>query len=734
MAFFAALPLWRPLLLGEAIGPHAQILQMAPWREAKPAGAWDVLQADSVLQFHPWRQMVFDAWRGGELPLWNPYSLCGTPLLANSQSAGFYPPHVLAAFCGFDAVGGIAFLAWLHLFWAGLGAAFLVRKLSASKPGALASGALFAMSPFLLAWTPLASVTTTCSWIPWCLAGVHGVAGGVGKPRLRAAALLALAVGMMLLAGHLQFAAYGLMAVVVFAACLLVGEGVGGRWATAGLVAAALACGAALAAPQLAPVMAYSRFSHRQGAASEAGYQAYVAGAIKPFEAVGLVAPSLTGLPGQAVAGDPNRLAAYWPAYVKRGANFAESALSIGPAALALLLALRRKRFGKGAAGVALVGALSLLLAFGTPLNRVLYFLVPGWSASGSPGRAVVLFVLAACVIAGLGWPSEEDEVDGKRSAVGLAVAAVLSLVAVGGLMGSLQSWLPEGAIDLKRLIALQLMGGALPLVGGCVLAGAAVAALLRRRPFVAGACLLGAQVVGVGLNLVSTSPHAAPTGESDPNLRVAFVNRSWSLLGAGEAVMPPNTAATQGVREVGGYDSLLHRDTVAWLRRLDGGVDPAPEANGNMMFVKPTLDPELLADAGVSQVWSTELLSQLRNPEVAGERLYRYDVPTKGRAYTPAGPAKITRDGFQFQRVTARGPGRLVVKDRNLPGWTATVDGVRVPVGGTLWREVELPAGECQVTFRYVPPGMPFGLACGAFGLVLTLGVLGFSRPKPVG
>ncbi|HZH97431.1 MAG TPA: hypothetical protein VEX38_00550, partial [Fimbriimonadaceae bacterium] len=86
LALVCALPLWRALLLGEAIGPFDAIRQMAPWNGPGPSAPWDVLQADAVLQFHVWRDLVFSSWAAGQVPAWNPYVLGGTPLLANSQS------------------------------------------------------------------------------------------------------------------------------------------------------------------------------------------------------------------------------------------------------------------------------------------------------------------------------------------------------------------------------------------------------------------------------------------------------------------------------------------------------------------------------------------------------------------------------------------------------------------------------------------------------------------------
>ena len=47
------------------------------------------------LQFYPWRQFAFDELSAGRLPTWNPYLGAGAPLLANYQTAIFYPPNWL---------------------------------------------------------------------------------------------------------------------------------------------------------------------------------------------------------------------------------------------------------------------------------------------------------------------------------------------------------------------------------------------------------------------------------------------------------------------------------------------------------------------------------------------------------------------------------------------------------------------------------------------------------------
>src|SRR5580704_4587150 len=79
LALVPLIPLFRAVFMGEAIGPFDQIRQMAPWNGPKPTQPWDVLQADGVLQFYVWRDLVFDAYGKGQLPFWNSYQLAGTP-------------------------------------------------------------------------------------------------------------------------------------------------------------------------------------------------------------------------------------------------------------------------------------------------------------------------------------------------------------------------------------------------------------------------------------------------------------------------------------------------------------------------------------------------------------------------------------------------------------------------------------------------------------------------------
>lgn len=724
----AAIPLWRPLVLGEAIGPFDRVLPLSQGEVPVTPQAWDVLQADGVLQFWAWRDMVFESWSRGQLPLWNPFSFTGAPLMANSQSGAFYPPHILFGLLNAPTELAMSTLLWLHLMWAGLGTALLARRLGASKPGALLAGGTWAISPFLLAWATLPSVPTTASWWPWVVLGAMWLMSPESSGRrVLATGGLGLSVAMMLLAGHLQFAAYGLVAALV----VTLASGPSG-WRRGGLgVACGVAMGFVLAAPQLVPVWSLAQEGHRRAVASEEGFAAYQAGALAAFEVPGLVFPKLMGYPGQPLAveeGSPS-LPAYWPLYAKRGANFAEGAMTLGPLVLGSLLLLSRRGW-KLSLGVSLVGLLGLLMAFGSPLNRLLYFYVPGWAATGSPGRAGALVVFAGCVLLGMAW-AESREDPPSRAAKGAWIAALLCLpVSVVWLVqttAGLDPWL-SGLPDPSALASSQMFAVLPWVVLSAALAGGALWLWSAERPWLGLAFGLAAQLSLAGSALVPTYTEVPERGIPDPNRRTAFVNADWSLFGPARTVMPPNLAAAHRLHEVGGYDSLIDRGTVEMLRRVNGGRDPAPPANGNMMLVKPGFDPQALAQTGATSVVSLDPIEGLQPIGTFGMATeYRLDSP--GRVSTSAGPARITEQRYDGLVVEAMGPGTLTLRDRNAPGWRAYIGDEPAPIAPGEWRVIELPPGPHVVHFRYEPPGMR--VAAWAAVAVAALWVVAWLWPR---
>jgi hypothetical protein len=738
------LPLWRAVLLGEAIGPFDQIRQFAPWNGPAPKDAWDVLQADGVLQFYVWRDLVFESWRNFQIPFWNPYQLMGTPLLANSQSGALYPPHILMGILHVPTPLAITLLAWFHLFWAGLGVSKLVRVLGGSEIGGVVAGASFALSPFMLSWTGLSSVITTVAWIPWalvCLMRMFDVDGTEPTIRARCRTGLAVSIAMMLLGGHLQFAAYGIGATVLLAIWVLVDfyfkkakpDATGGKkWIGFGLggasVALQLILGGLIALPQLLPVLKHSADSHRRNIPSETGYESYVASAIKPFEFANLVTPKALGDPRTPVeVGNGMTVAEYWPPLAKQGANFAESAVTIGPLVLGLLFLVpwRDRRTWPMAA----IGFLALLLAMGTILNKALYFGLPGWSSTGSPGRIIVLFVLAACVLAGLAIRQLHNR---KAPITGPLVTLVFIALLTIPIAGLAPNWQPGMEILGQAVRDISdggrdalLASGVLGVLGMCVLVLPQLAKYKAMILFIPALLVISGYFTiiptGKPLDNVLTG-RPADQIPIDRFNRIAFLNEDWGIIAAAKSpILPPNLSALFRVHDPAGYDSLLNKDTKAILDEANGG-DSAPPANGNIMFVKSSTDIPKLAEVGVRELWSRKPLEAFGEPLTQENGYLRYRVPGPGRLSIAGGQSKIDGEVLNAVYCQAQGPGRLILRDRNLPGWTVEVNGEPATLKGTRWLEVDLPEGDHSVAFSYSAPGFSTGLLLGIPALLLSI------------
>lgn len=403
----ALVPLW-PMLRGEVFVPAGLQKNLRPWLADQPQ-PWDVLRWDSVAQFYPWRKYLSAKLAEGDIPLWNPHELMGTPFLANSQSAAFYPAHWALAPLGVNwLINGSALL---HVVWAGLGLYVLCRRLGCGFGAAVVAGMTFELCQWMMAWMQLPSLPMTAAWIPWVLAAAHRVGA---MPDFAGAARLTLCAGMMLLAGHLQIATYGLLAGCAYVLCLAVA----GRratilgWGAMGLVGAF-----GLAAAQFLPTYELGKLSHRANSPTEIGYGFYVRLAM-PADTLGLALNPYA-------MGDPNK--GYAPAEdgYQGVEPLPEYACFVGILPLVAFLVPATYRRGGFFVGL---WAFAWLLALGTVANKLLYFGIPGWSSTGSPARALCLCSVAASALLGIMLSTLREGPWRRRILLGSAVAQLAIL------------------------------------------------------------------------------------------------------------------------------------------------------------------------------------------------------------------------------------------------------------------------------------------------------------------
>lgn len=731
------LPVWKAVFGGETIGTFDQIRQMAPWNGPKPTRPWDVLQADSVLQFYGWRDLVFEGWSRGQLPLWNPFQLGGASLIGNSQSAPMYPLHILLGLLQVPTALAIGILAWIHLVAAAWGCFALVTRLGGSRAGGMLAGLSFSLSSFALGWLSLPSVLTTLCWVPWCLVAFEALWEHAGNGKWRPACLsafgLSAALAMMLLGGHLQFAAYGSLTLLVFALCRLLGPGITAarRLAATGLALVALILAGAIAWPQLGSVLEYSQTSHRRVGPTEEGYAAYNASALPLGDLMQrLFDPMGQGNPTVAL-GPETPVSTFWPALARTGANFAESAVTLGPIVVVFFLFAVFSAPWRALTPALLVILLAGLMAFGSPLNHLLYFQVPGWSGTGSPGRAIALMVLMSSIVAGLGLGGKID--DRWRST--FPTAAVLAcLLFVASAFWPNRSGLPSGFDASQWELLKSHSASNLAMMVVLLFAAIAFLALTKEQTRMAkgmaiGSVVAASFVTGV-LDLVPLGKPLATqlNQERDPNARVAAINEPWALVVAAPAVLPPNTGTILRTHDIAGYDSLLQKDSLEALRAVNG-QDPAPPANGNIMFVKPTADATKLADLGVRWVLARMPLEGWGAPHDSWNGLLRYRLDGPGRVHRQRGTARIVEERLDGLVIETTGAGPILLRDRLIPGWTAASDkGAVVLKRHPLGIEFEPPRDATKIELKYRPRAVATGILIAPLALLAGFGFLVFA------
>lgn len=723
-----------------------------------------------ALQFHPWRVFAWEALRAGELPLWNPLSGMGAPLLANYQSALLYPPNWV--YFALAAAGGEPWMAWgmaplaaAHLALAGWGMSRLARELGLGATAQAVSGLAFGLSGYLVARAHFLSMNAAAAWLPWILWAAYRLA--TRPDQRREAFRLALLAALLLLAGHAQLAWYTLLLAgawaVFWAAVELRGSVPGGGRQfvrVLGWFALAMLLGVALAAIQLLPTAELLAQSSRAGGAD---YDFVMTYSFWPWRLTGWLAPGLFGSPA---TGD------YW-GY----GNFWEDAVYVGllPFLLALrgLFARRKLASGRFSGLVVFLGGvtlLALLLALGqnTPVFPFLYRHVPTFDLFQAPARFSIWAVFALALLAGLGaeaWPAFSAQTRSRQER-GIVVALGIVLAA-----GAARVWLPGLEPTFLRATA---WAGVLGL-GAAALARWVPRGAARFPWWVGGLAAVDLVIAGwglnpgVGLEFYRETPASAREARrllEDGRLfllpqdeyRLAFeqflrFDTFETDAAALRASLLPNLNLLDRLPSANNFDPLRPARYVSWLEELEAAPEARQRAWLAMMAVAvwETVDAEggprfqpfpggprfqwlpcawPVADG--RQAWDV-LVQPLAfdRPFVVVEGY----APSGGWVCGEGGEGEVsvlseTPNEIRLQ-VTADSSGWLLVADSWYPGWRAEVNGQAAVVyrANYLFRAVEVPAGGGEVMLRYAPGWLYAGAGISAAGLVALVLLGGYFR-----
>ncbi|HEY3174162.1 MAG TPA: YfhO family protein [Candidatus Polarisedimenticolia bacterium] len=736
---------------GALVTPAGMHYAQWPWKagaaEAVRRGATleeNPTLSDLLFQVYPWQRFIVRSLQSGAVPLWNPYSYCGVPFVANAQSAIFYPLHWPAWIL--PSMRAFTFAILAKILLAGLFMAVFLRGLGCSTLPCIVGAVSFGLCGFMTSWLGYAHTNAAVA-LPLLM---HAARRLALAPSTGAFLLLVSATGAQYLGGHPETS---LHIVGAAAACFLwhLPSSSRPRAATA-LFAGGSTLGFLLAAIQLLPFLQYLMES----------------AALEQRRNLPGLDPSL---PASALATFlvPDRFGRPWDFSYRGPAEWQAMAGYAG--AGVLLLALLSLRWWKEVRFLALLALACGAIVYGPPQIRSLIRAIP-LAGISSNNRLLLLisFCLAAMAAVSLeaisaraaAWPRGD-----RMRALGLIALISTALMAVA---------LVAGAVDPQSpRLACGILGGT------ALLAALAVLRPARGDLYLAGVAAI--TCVDLFLFAYRFNPHANPadlfpsTSLTDALRRdvAADPARGGRLMTVGWT-MRPETQMVYGLSSIEGYDAmelaryrrLLDRAQVASIHEtglipagsrplLDlmgtryivtppGGVVSGPEMS--LMYDGP--DGRVFVNAGarprLTFVTRAEALSGNETLEaLAGSRsdpwnrvlieddatLGRPDRVDEADGPRPTITLDLNLPGSLTATVRGQtGPGYLVVADAWHGGWRAEVNGRPATVlrADYCFMAVSVPAGEARVVLEYRPGAFTAGVWVSALALLGTL-IAGLSR-----
>lgn len=758
---------WRVLLLGETLIDVRTLDNQLPWGYEAGQTGYPYNRRDLTDTYVTRDYFVAQAYRDGELPLWNPYTMGGHPIYADGVARAFSPFLFFYAF--FDVPLGYSLARITELLLASVFFYLLLVSMGVGATGGLMGSLVFAFSSHSLFHLTGLGWWGGLMWLPLVLVCANRAVSGQGY---RWAAVAGVLLAASFYCGYLPNQIYYMGAAMLwYLVAAISGKGAVRRCFLRLLLT--IGVGLALSAPQWAPVMELLKFSNRRIVPTEMSF-IY----LPPWYLATLVFPNLFGS-----AYDAETLRLFTALNVSH-----DHILYVGIAALLPLGALiisRNASIERERVSIRfflLLGGVALVAMTCAPLYVHVTRFIPVLQTIRVIVRVAVLFMFALAVLVGFGTDrlTRMDTNALKafsRYATRFSIAAglfVLLSIAVGywvKLFGSEWDLTERGAEAFVRRSAVVLSAQFTPpsrsIIASLILL-AAVALLLSlaargslsRRTLVGGLMVL--LVVDLSWNGTQFTESFDPSRvfprtvitdflASLPPGRVLVTpsdletNRKVDPVDE-KIIAPPNTLLPYRLATVTGKDQLFPK----WYREYATVIEPQPylshvvfEQSQSRYFDLMNVAYVLTRASGPApksgeRVAAAEGLALYANRNAMPRAFFAskvIQVGTEEDSLRVVGDPSLDLrttvvilggEGFERMELSAGGAARiisslrnrleieaetssdglLVVSDNYYPGWKAAVDGSDTEVfrANHTMRAVRVPAGRHVVSFEFVP------------------------------
>ncbi|MBO0798807.1 MAG: YfhO family protein, partial [Blastocatellia bacterium] len=332
-----------------------------------------LLPGDEVMKILGERILLGKIIAAGRLPLWNPYTLAGAPLLANGYSGAFYPPNWIFAL--FSPVTATNIMVITTFYLSLIGSYLYGRRIGMTRLGGIICGIAFTFSGFMIAEMGIGPRLAAAAWLPWVLLAVESLRQ---KGSWRWVTLGSIFLALQFFAGDPPTSFFTILI------CLLIVVGRGKHDSRQFIrnAVAMFVCGLLLSMVQIVPLRELALLAAEKGFR----YETFANPSFTTIQVLKLIIPVKTG--GNTLPGELSYPAEFY--------------IYFGLLTLILtIVALYGRRGNKQVSFWTITGLLSLYLAFSN--KRQLFYYLPYNDFLNDPAIHLYLFSFSLAVLAGLG-------------------------------------------------------------------------------------------------------------------------------------------------------------------------------------------------------------------------------------------------------------------------------------------------------------------------------------------
>ncbi|MFH1962295.1 MAG: YfhO family protein [bacterium] len=710
----------------------------------------------------PLKTFLNNAIANKEAPLWNPYTYCGIPFIAQIQPAVFYPLDIIFRILSLPIAMNLC--TWFHVFLSGVFTYFLARELKISRFGALISGIIFSFNGYQFAHL-IGGHTPILRTLPWIPAILYCLERSISRQSLFYALVGGILLATQIFAGFPQITFYTLIAIVFYTMCR--------GFKNIGFSSIIIGTGLLAGAIQILPVMEIMPYTTK---CSGADFDYIRVSSFSPLNLLTFVIPEIFGN-GMQVR--------YWGEWY-----FGEvmGYMGILPLiAITIAACLHRSRITMLCLTLMLI---FLLIAFGgyLPWAEDYYCCIPGFNIFRCSARAIAIFDLFGAILAGYGISRAIENPKGLRGILKWLIA--LSLIC--GIMTAWFCLSANGAtfwhhviqavtsLETVREVSQPLSIGFITNAYHLSVYGAIKSFLwlmistavlylwsmqrLSTELFKSGVIIiLVVDLYLFGHNYIHSTP--------DDDIRLSqktieFLKRDNSCYRICVLKFLPNAGQRYGLCQADGFESSISSRYNELVNTCNGISPQSPLILAkfsrwhnlhNLLNIKYIIGPSNVKMVGLphlKHIFSDEQISVYQNSTCLPRAFIAHgfevhkpkDVLKRlaGGSFDPSRcvileekPNLVSMDmpantgispeilKYSLNEVIIhtelKQPGILVLTDTWYPGWQAYIDDkkTKIYIADYIFRAIELTEGKHRIRFVYQPKSI-------LYGMIITLGTLG--------